>query len=158
MKRQTSWMLAVVVGSQALTWGVGWATEHVRTAAPAGMLPALSRPEDAPRLTVAALAKHLAGTARPIVIDLRTTADYQVGHIPGAINVPFELLGTWAGTQTTVAKGLPLVLYCACEAEHSSAVGVILLRNQGFRDVVALLGSWNAWELARQPIRRGPKG
>ncbi len=156
MKRSTWWVLAVVVGSQALMWGVGLATAQIKAAAPVGITQPLTRPQDAPRIAVTELAKQMAGPATPLVIDLRQPGDYLVGHVPGSLNIPFETLSTWGGKQTAAAKRHPLVLYCGCVAEHSSSVGVMLLHNDGFADAKALLGSWAAWESAHQPIQRGP--
>ncbi|MBC7544719.1 MAG: hypothetical protein H7338_18505 [Candidatus Sericytochromatia bacterium] len=157
MKRSTWWVLAVVVGSQTLMWGVGMATEQVRTTVPAGAPAMLQRTEDAPRIEPVALAKQLAGPVKPIVIDLRQDKDFQLGHVPGAIHVSFENLGAWLGKQSAATKRVPVVLYCACQAEHSSAAGVMMLRNNGFREALALRGSWKAWEAAGQAVQRGPK-
>ena len=156
MKRSTWWVLAVLIGSQALMWGVGLATAQIKAAAPPGIAQPVTRPEDAPRIAVAELAKQLSGPGKQLVIDLRQPGDYLVGHVPGALNIPFETLSAWSSHQTTAVKRQPVVLYCGCVAEHSSSVGVMLLHNGGFADAKALLGSWAAWESARQPIRRGP--
>lgn len=43
------------------------------------------------------------------VIDVRTSADYARGHIPGAINIPFASVETQLDT---IPKGKPIVTYC----------------------------------------------
>jgi hypothetical protein len=43
------------------------------------------------------------------VIDVRTSADYARGHIPGAINIPFASVETQFDT---IPKGKPIVTYC----------------------------------------------
>ncbi|HYC91855.1 MAG TPA: rhodanese-like domain-containing protein [Thermoanaerobaculia bacterium] len=43
------------------------------------------------------------------VIDVRTSADYARGHIPGAINIPFASVETQFDS---IPKGKPIVTYC----------------------------------------------
>ena len=43
------------------------------------------------------------------VIDVRQSADYARGHIPGAINIPFASVETQFDT---IPKGKPIVTYC----------------------------------------------
>lgn len=43
------------------------------------------------------------------VIDVRQSADYARGHIPGSINIPFASVETQFDT---IPKGKPIVLYC----------------------------------------------
>ncbi len=42
------------------------------------------------------------------IIDLREQSEYNMGHIPGAINIPYEELDSYAGN---LPKGL-LIFYC----------------------------------------------
>ena len=47
-------------------------------------------PAEAPSIAPTELsARRAAGTA-PIVIDVRTPDEYAAGHIPGAVNIPFD--------------------------------------------------------------------
>ena len=43
------------------------------------------------------------------VIDVRQSADYARGHIPGSINIPFASVETQFDS---IPKGKPIVLYC----------------------------------------------
>src|SRR5688572_5111384 len=42
-----------------------------------------------PEIAVADAAALLKGEPRPVVIDLRERTDYEQGHLPGAISLPF---------------------------------------------------------------------
>ena len=75
------------------------------------------------------------------VIDVRTTGEFEAGHIPGAIHVPLESL-------TSAAEGLdpsaPVVLYCATGARSAEAAHV--LRSLGFERVYDLTAGIIAWD------------
>lgn len=46
-----------------------------------------------------------------IVIDVRTTQEFQSGHIKGAINIPYEVIGRKI-KQVTEKKDQEVILYC----------------------------------------------
>lgn len=75
------------------------------------------------------------------VIDVRTSGEFEAGHIPGAIHVPLESL-------TSAAEGwdpsLPVVLYCATGARSAEAAQV--LRSLGFERVYDLAAGIIAWD------------
>jgi thiosulfate/3-mercaptopyruvate sulfurtransferase len=52
------------------------------------------------------LEEHL-GAEGPAVIDLRATEDYEEGHIPGAISVPFVLVSAWSDCTEDLILELP---------------------------------------------------
>jgi thiosulfate/3-mercaptopyruvate sulfurtransferase len=47
------------------------------------------------------------GSKGPAIIDLRSTEDYEVGHIPGAISVPFSPVSAWADSDDELLLELP---------------------------------------------------
>lgn len=57
------------------------------------------------------LRDRLAGSTAPLVIDVRTPAEYAASHIPGSYNVPLDLLGEH---RAELAAALPgeVVLVC----------------------------------------------
>jgi rhodanese-related sulfurtransferase len=81
----------------------------------------------------------------PIVIDVRSAGEYQSGHVPGAINIPF-----WAAFSTdkleSVSKNKKLVLYC----EHGPRAGIakLALKISGFEKISYLAGHMTAWKKA----------
>ena len=58
----------------------------------------------------------------PIIVDVRSTYEYQSGHVPGAIHIPF-----WTAFTTDKLDGYDknsvVVLYCA----HGPRAGVVKL-------------------------------
>lgn len=64
------------------------------------------------------------------VVDLRSQATYQQGHIPQAINVPIEILFTDAAREPFPDDGTPVVFVCA--NGHVSAMAAALFGTMGY--------------------------
>ncbi|MBS2028134.1 MAG: rhodanese-like domain-containing protein [Deltaproteobacteria bacterium] len=74
------------------------------------------------------------------LVDVRTPSEFQAGHIPGAVNVPLQELGSRAGSLGE--KTRPVVLYCASGAR--SAMARSRLKGLGFTQVFNL-GAMSRW-------------
>lgn len=75
------------------------------------------------------------------IVDVRTAAEFESGHIPGAINVPVnEVEGAAAGWDKTEA----IALYCATGSRSADAAAT--LGALGFKTVYDLSGGIMAWE------------
>ena len=86
-----------------------------------------------------------AGTAH--VIDVRSTAEWQAGHIPGAHHIP---LGELAGKASTLPRERPVIVHCQGGAR--SAIAASLLQAEGLPDVLNLAGGFNEWRAAGLPV------
>lgn len=75
------------------------------------------------------------------VVDVRTAAEYQAGHIPGAVNVP---LSSFAETADTWDPAEPVALYCATGSRSAEAAQMLSAR--GFETVYDLSGGMVAWD------------
>ncbi|MBK5259867.1 MAG: rhodanese-like domain-containing protein [Thermoanaerobaculia bacterium] len=78
------------------------------TSAPASTEPAHTANEGVSRIAVADL-KAKFDRGEVTVIDVRDSASYQIGHIPGALHIAF------ASVESQIAfipKGKPIVTYC----------------------------------------------
>ena len=87
----------------------------------------------------------LQAAAKVLVLDVREPHTVEAGRIPGSVNV---LLGDVTKRIAEIKKqaaGRPIVAYCACQGEHTAAEAVLILYNQGLKDVHALLGGWGGW-------------
>lgn len=75
------------------------------------------------------------------VIDVRTEGEYQMGHLPGAINVPVDQVATaaegWDPNKT-------YVIYCATGSRSASAVQT--LEAMGFGSIKHLNAGIQAWD------------
>ncbi len=75
-----------------------------------------------------------------VLVDVRRADEFDAGHVPGAINVPYDQLDARAGEigPATVA----VVVYC--RSGRRSAVAAETLRSLGYRKVFDL-GPMAAW-------------
>ncbi|NJM46492.1 MAG: rhodanese-like domain-containing protein [Alkalinema sp. RU_4_3] len=66
-------------------------------------------------ITPKALAKRLTETPKEVfVVDVRTQAEFDQGHIPGAIHIPIDSIQSGQGLRQiqTQIQGRQLVTYC----------------------------------------------
>ena len=86
-------------------------------------------------------------------VDARETADYDKGHIPGALNVTVD--GFKSGKEKLpVPKGSLVVVYCSggdCELSHDLAT---LLAKAGFKKLRIYTGGWSEWDALGQPVEK----
>ena len=107
--------------------------------------------EQTERITAQALAEWLEGSradmgAKPVVIDVRSKAEYAGGYIPGSVNIPLTYLDERIGE---VPFDKPVVVHC--EGGYRSAIAVSLLQKLGRKQVRDLIGGYKAWLSAKLP-------
>jgi phage shock protein E len=81
-----------------------------------------------------------------VLVDVRTPAEYESGHIPTAVNVPVDVIGTRPPTE---AKDTLIVVYC--RSGNRSATARNILVDLGYTNVVDF-GAVSKWE---QPLVTG---
>ena len=99
-------------------------------------------------------AGKLVKAGKAVYIDVRSTATYQQGHLPGALSIPGSQL---LNRLRELPVGKKLITYCACVEEHTAAVAVLNLHAHKIDNAAALLGGWNDWKAAGLPIEVGPQ-
>jgi rhodanese-related sulfurtransferase len=93
-----------------------------------------------------------------LLIDIREPAEFQRGHIPGAVHLPrglleFEIHGLVQRTHSESGgspEDQPIVLYCGTGGR--SALAAETLANMGYRNVRSMSGGLVAWSQARLPV------
>lgn len=105
---------------------------------------------EVPHLTTVELAAWLADPKRirPVLLDVRTRAEFDVSHIPGARQVDPEVPA--ADLLPTLPKGAPIVLYCSV-GYRSADCGTRLLK-AGFTNLLNLEGSLFQWANEGRPL------
>ena len=100
------------------------------------------------RVTPAALLAAIDGGVAPVIVDVRTRREYEAGHVPGALHVPFYTLLV-RQDDIPGARERPVVVYC----EHGPRAGVarLALRLIGFTDVRYLDGHMAGWKKSGMP-------
>ena len=81
------------------------------------------------------------------VVDVRTPAEFGTGHVPGALNIPFDQIERRASEIGDPSA--PVLLYC--RSGRRSAVATQSLRRLGFEEIYDLRAYdlWAASEAAR---------
>lgn len=75
------------------------------------------------------------------LVDVRTPAEFEGGHIEGAINAPVDDIQTASASWD---KATPVIVYCATGSRSANAAGY--LTAQGFSNVYDLPGGVAAWD------------
>jgi hydroxyacylglutathione hydrolase len=84
------------------------------------------------------------------IIDVRRTAEWDEGHVPGARHI---YLGDLAARTEDLARDTPIALHCQGSTRASIAASV--LPANGFTNVANLTGGYRAWTAAGLPVERG---
>lgn len=96
-----------------------------------------------------------------LLVDVREPAEYEGGHIPGAIAIPRGLLEGAADPQSKhredelcAARDKTVIVYC--ESGGRSALAADVLQYMGFTRVRSLAGGCILWEAEGYPLITGP--
>lgn len=87
-----------------------------------------------------------------LVLDVRSKAEFEAGHILDAKHVPQEEL---AQSAETLKKYREKVVVACCESGMRSGAAARVLRAQGFTKVVNLQGGLQAWRTENLPLVKG---
>ena len=107
-------------------------------------------------VTPAAFATH---RHDEVLIDVREPAEFETGHIPGAISIPRGLLEFQVDAHPAVAnvsdpalshKERPVVV--VCRTGGRAALSAVNLQRLGFADVRSIAGGVTAWGEAGLPL------
>jgi rhodanese-related sulfurtransferase len=90
--------------------------------------------------------------AEPVqVLDIRTAPEYELGHVPGSVNVPMASL-----TTRLDSLDLPRRVVLVCEVgELSIQAGRLVAAYEGVGEehvIASLEGGYRAWESRERPV------
>jgi NADPH-dependent 2,4-dienoyl-CoA reductase/sulfur reductase-like enzyme/rhodanese-related sulfurtransferase len=92
-----------------------------------------------PLITAAGLKAALHGPNPPLVLDVRTAAEWAAGHLRGAVHVPVDdLRARWE----TLPRDRPIAIHC--RSGFRAHLALRILKARGFGDVVNVTGGWLA--------------
>jgi rhodanese-related sulfurtransferase len=112
-----------------------------------------AQPGSFPRISQADAYK-LYKEGKATFIDVRSNAQFELGHIKNAVSIPGSQI---VGRFSEVTPGKTVITYCACTAEQSSGHAAGNLVNHGVKNVWALKGGWNEWKANGYPTATGAK-
>jgi rhodanese-related sulfurtransferase len=84
-----------------------------------------------------------------LLLDVRSQAEFDAGHILDARHVPQDQL---ASSVETLKKHKDKVVIACCESGMRSAAAARVLQAQGFTKVVNLKGGLQAWRTENLPL------
>ncbi|MBW2421930.1 MAG: rhodanese-like domain-containing protein [Deltaproteobacteria bacterium] len=126
--------LVTAVISGALLIGAACAEDH--------------EPTEAPSISAAELQAERESGAAPVVIDVRTPEEYASGHIPGAVNIPFDQVAQRIG-ELDAPHGV--ALYCMIGPRARKGESALLAAGYN-KGVFHLEGGFAAWQAADLPV------
>ena len=101
------------------------------------------------RLTVDQLAERLHGSDAPLAVDVRQAAEYDEGHVPGALHL---FAGDIRDRLADLPRDRPIAAMCA--SGFRASVAASLLRSAGFTDVTWVAEGFPAWQARGHPVER----
>lgn len=121
-----------------------------------GILDPVSRAEEFPTVSFKELTRLIQEKdPEVVVVDTQPARAYELGHIKGAINLPWDM-------DLKSPQDLPydktLILYCDCPGEEDSTdVARQLKEKWAYEKIKILKGSWSKWKKSGFAIE-GRKG
>ena len=92
-----------------------------------------------------------------LFIDARSVEDYELGHIKGAFNIPYDYIEEeyWDDMPDILNQYKGFVTYCSgSDCEASLGLGRELKYN-GFENVYVFWGGWRVWEHNKGEVTEG---
>ncbi len=123
--------IAIVLGALVATAGVAADPQY----------------NDAPNISATALHALRESGVAPVVIDVRTAEEYASGHIPGAVNIPFDQVA-----QRIAEVDAPHGVALYCMVGPRARKGESALLGAGYEGVLHLEGGLAAWQAAGFPV------
>jgi uncharacterized membrane protein YdjX (TVP38/TMEM64 family) len=104
-----------------------------------------------PMLPVTELKARLDAGQELLLLDVRTAEDFvgEQGHIPGATNIPLEVLGD---RLEEVGTDLERPIALVCRTDRRSAKAAALLTRRGYGEVHVIQGGMTAWLAQGWPV------
>ena len=95
-----------------------------------------------PTISASRLLEQIAAGTAPAILDVRSEPEFNDGHVPGAINIPFMTVSRRIAAIHS-PKDDEIVVYCG----HGPRAFIAgrALRKHGFRRVVYLKGHFSRW-------------
>ncbi len=116
--------------------------------------------KNVPEITVTQTREELDQGQASLLLDVREPAEWEKGHIPGALLAPRGMLEWYADPTTPYAKPELTTkrdarIIIACASGGRSMLAVQTLKKMGYTDVVSMVGGFNEWSKQGFPIEDG---
>ena len=81
-------------------------------------------------------------TTNPLIIDVRTPAEFNMGHIEGAVNVNYF---SWRFRSKVKALGPKERVFVYCASAKRSTLAAQIMAKLGFNHIIDLAGGYQKW-------------
>lgn len=143
-------LVAAILGAGCSGEGPGSETEtEAAQPDPAATSAEAAAPAAPGIITSADLVARLDGGDEPVILDVRTPEEYAAGHIPGAINVPYDQIDAHLDSLASF-RGQEVVVYC--RTGRRAGIAEAALSQAGFSQVLDLEGHMRSWQEAEHPV------
>ena len=99
-------------------------------------------------ISQADLADRIVSQHAPLILDVRTASEFDSGHIPGALNIPYTDIRRRIG-ELGPSSDREIVVYCERGGRAMKALSE--LHEAGFSRVLHLQGDMSAWRKSPFP-------
>lgn len=104
------------------------------------------------RIDPAALREWMNAADAPRIVDVRSAAEFDGGHIPGAVNVPLPLVKEHAAQ---LKNSLDSEVVLVCRTDNRAGQAEKALAATGLAKLHVLTGGMTAWQQADAPVEQG---
>jgi len=87
----------------------------------------------------------------PLILDVRSPGEYAEGHVPGAVNIPYDQVPARIA-ELEASRSREVVVYC--EGGRRAGLAFDELRAAGFQNVRHLSGDMKGWRAAGRATER----
>lgn len=91
----------------------------------------------------------LQDTAEKVIVDVRSAEEFAQGHVPGAINIPHNLILSGDADLDKLRDKL-VVVYC--RSGRRAELAIDAMQSQGLSELFHLEGDMLGWQAAELPI------
>ncbi|MDD2773761.1 MAG: rhodanese-like domain-containing protein [Elusimicrobiales bacterium] len=85
----------------------------------------------------------------PVLLDVRTPAEFAAGHLAGAANMDYKA-ADFKDRMSALDKAKPYLIYC--RTGHRSGLALAIMRDLGFKEYHDIAGGITAWTQAGYPV------
>lgn len=101
-------------------------------------------------MTAEQLERHLKSGSAPVVFDVRSSFEYNSGHIPGAIHAPLPGVLKAAEAATGSKRDLLVIV---CEHGPRAQIAKMFLKFRGYKNLQLLEGHMSRWRSSGRPLQ-----
>ena len=113
--------------------------------------PVMARLTGVEQLTVHDLSTQMGTVTPPLLLDVRSQAEYNSGHAPNAVHMPLTDLSS--NLESLKKHGLSQSVAVICLSGNRSVHGAVLLKQAGFEKVFNVVGGMANWKAQGYPVR-----